>query len=540
MTLYEAVAASAEAAPEAIAWDFMDTAQTYADFLREIAACANGLAVLGLGRGERILIAMPTTPQGIIAFYAASKLGAVPAMVHPLSTPPELEQYLNATGARIVLTLDAFHGSFAHIEPRIPIEKIVLARIPDYLAPLKALGFAITKGRKIPRVPADSRVVRWKALMDERHPPAPRTKTGPDDPAVILFSGGTSSAPKGIVLSNRNFIANGMQVAAWGGSEWAGRTMLAILPIFHGFGLGVCVNATLMKGGKAVLAPIFTPGIAARLIRRKRPELIVGVPTLYDALARDPSLKKASLDCLRAAYCGADKLPRAVKENFENLVAGRGGSVKLREGYGLTEAVSAIMAMPLGDYREGSIGVPLPDMLAKICRPGTEEELPPGSEGEICLSGPCVMTGYLNDPQATAAALRTHADGRVWLHTGDLGRTDEDGFFYFTDRLKRMIKSSGFNVFPAQAEAVLQKHPAVLQACVVGVPDPQQVERIKAFVVLKDGAPGTPAMEQELIAHCRSQLIKWSCPRSVEFRSEFPRTRVGKVDYRALRDGEIR
>jgi long-chain acyl-CoA synthetase len=539
-TLYEAVAASAAAAPDAIAWDFMDTTRSYARFLEEIAACANGLAALGLAQGERILISMPTTPQGIIAFYAASKLGAVPAMVHPLSPPPELEQYLNATGARIVLTLDAFYGGFAHIRPSTPIEKIVLARIPDYLKPLKALGFTLTKGRKIPRVPADSRVVWWKALMDGRHPPAPRAKTGPDDPAAILFSGGTSGSPKGIVLSNRNFIANGMQIAAWGGSEWVGLTMLAILPIFHGFGLAVCVNATFMKGGKAILAPIFTPEIAAKLIHRKRPDLIVGVPTLYDALARNPLLKKSSLDCLKAAYCGADRLPNGVKESFESLVAGRGGGVKLRQGYGLTEAVSGAMAMPLGEYREGSVGVPLPDMLAKICKLGTEEELPPGSEGEICVSGPSVMMGYLNDPEATAAALRPHADGRVWLHTGDLGRMDEDGFFYFTDRLKRMIKSSGFNVFPAQAEAVLHKHPAVLQACVVGVPDPQQVERVKAFVVLKDGVPGTPALEQELIAHCRSQLIKWSCPRNIEFRSEFPKTRVGKIDYRALRDGEIR
>ncbi len=247
---------------------------------------------LGLKQGGSILIAMPTSPQAIVAFYAANKLGAVPALVHPLSAPPELETYLNATGARIVLTLDAFYGRFAHIQPREEIGKIILARIPDYLSPLKAAGFALTKGRKIPKVPADSRVVWWKTLMEERHPQAPRAGTGPNDPAAILFSGGTSSLPKGIVLSNRNFIAEGMQVAAWGGTEWAGRTMLAILPIFHGFGLAVCVNATLMKGGKAVLAPIFSPEIAARLIRRKRPDLMVGVPTLYEALSPQSGAEK--------------------------------------------------------------------------------------------------------------------------------------------------------------------------------------------------------------------------------------------------------
>ena len=221
-TLYEAVAASARARPDAVAWDFMDTEATYRQLVASIDACANGLAALGLKMGERILIAMPTVPQGGIAFYAANKLGAVPAMVHPLSTVPELEHYLNATGARAALTLDAFYGRFAQVRPRVPLETLILARIPDYLSPLKAAGFALTKGRKIPKVPADPRIVRWKDLLDARHPSVPRAPAGPDDPAAILFSGGTSSHPKGIVLSNRNFVADGMQIAAWGGLEWEG------------------------------------------------------------------------------------------------------------------------------------------------------------------------------------------------------------------------------------------------------------------------------------------------------------------------------
>jgi len=223
-----------------------------------------------------------------------------------------------------------------------------------------------------------------------------------------------------------------------------------------------------------------------------------------------------------------------VKERFESLVAERGGRVKLLEGYGLTEAVTAIMATPLDEYREGSIGLPFPDMLAKICRVETEVALPPGEEGEICVSGPAVMLGYLDDPEATRETLRLHADGRTWLHTGDLGKMDADGFFYFTVRLKRMIKSSGFNVYPAQVEAVLYKHPLVAEACVAGVPDPAQVERVQAFVVLKDPAQANADTERALIEHCRTQLIKWSCPREVEFRAELPKTRVGKVDYRVL------
>jgi long-chain acyl-CoA synthetase len=215
-------------------------------------------------------------------------------------------------------------------------------------------------------------------------------------------------------------------------------------------------------------------------------------------------------------------------------VAERGGRVKLLEGYGLTEAVTAIMAMPLDEYREGSIGIPFPDMLAKICRAGSGEELGPGEEGEICVSGPAVMLGYLDDPAATRETLKVHADGRTWLHTGDLGRMDADGFFYFTVRAKRMIKSSGFNVYPAQVEAVLYQHPLVAEACVAGVPDPAQVERVQAFVVLKDAARANADTERILIEHCRAQLIKWSCPREIEFCAELPKTRVGKIDYKLL------
>jgi long-chain acyl-CoA synthetase len=540
VTLYQAVASTARRVPDAVAWDFFDTTQNYREFLRAIDACADALAALGLKAGERILISMPTAPQGVIAFYAANKLGAVPALIHPLSTTPEIEHYLNLSAARIALTLDAFYARFAAARPKIALETLILARIPEYLSPLKGFGFWLAKGRKIAPVPADPRVRWWAALMAQAgqattrtHRAAPPAAMRTEDAAAILFSGGTTGVPKGILLSNRNFIAEGMQAAAWGGIQ-EGDSILAILPIFHGFGLGVCVNAAFMSGGKSILVPVFTAEAVAKLLRKKRPNLLVGVPTLFDALARDPALARADLSCLRATFSGADTLPRPVKERFEKLIEQCGGRVKLLEGYGLTEAVTAIMAMPVGAYREGSIGLPFPDMLAAICEPGATDELPPGEEGEICVSGPAVMLGYLDDPEATANTLRVHADGRTWLHTGDLGKMDADGFFYFTVRLKRLIKSSGFNVYPAQVEGVLYQHPLVAEACVAGVPDPSQVERVKAFVVLKGGAMANADTERALIEHCRERLIKWSCPREIEFRSELPKTNVGKIDYKAL------
>jgi long-chain acyl-CoA synthetase len=534
-TLYEAVAATARRVPDAVAWDFLGTTSTYRQLVAAIERCAASLAALGLKRGERILISMPTSPQGVIAFYAANRLGAVPALVHPLSTAPEITHYLDTSRARIALTLDAFYGTVAAATPKVPLTIIAVARIADYLPPLKKLGFWLTKGRKMAKVPPDPRVRWWSDLMGADEAATPQVQAGAttDDPAAILFSGGTTGQPKGIVLSNRNFIAESRQVIAWAGLH-EGDAMLAIMPIFHGFGLGVCVNAVFMAGGKSILVPAFSAEAVAKLMRTKRPSVLVGVPTLYDALSKDPTLKTADLSCLRACFCGADTLPRPVKERFEKLVKDRGGTVRLLEGYGLTEAVSGIMATPLNEYREGSIGVPFPDMRAMICAAGASEEAPVGHEGEICVSGPAVMLGYLDDPEATAQALRVHPDGRTWLHTGDLGKMDADGFFYFTARLKRMIKSSGFNVHPAQVEAVLYQHPLVAEACVVGVPDRVQVERVKAYVVLRDPKRATQETEATLIAHCRERLIKWSCPREIEFRPDLPKTRVGKIDYRAL------
>ena len=533
-TLYEAISATARRVPGEIAWDFLGATSTYRELIEDIDRCAAALSAHGLKRGDRLLISMPTTPQGVIAFYAANRLGAAAALIHPLSTAPEITHYLDATGARIALSLDAFVGTLLSATPRLPLQTILVARIPDYLSPLKRLGFWLTRGRKIERVRDDPRVRSWAKIVQKASaPPASPPQGSPEDPAAILFSGGTTGEPKGILLSNRNFIAESLQTAAWGGFH-KGDAMLAILPLFHGFGLGVCVNAVLMAGGKCILVPVFSAEGVAKVLRTSPPTVMVGVPTLYDALSKDPSLESADLSCLRACFSGADTLPRPVKERFEALVARRGGSVRLLEGYGLTEAVSAIMATPLAGYREGSIGVPFPDMLAMVCAPGTETEVPVGQEGEICVSGPAVMMGYLDDKEATALALRSHEDGRIWLHTGDLGRRDEDGFFYFTARLKRMIKSSGFNVYPAQVEAILYEHPLVADACVVGVPDEAQMERVKAFVVLRDPSQASPATEATLIAFCRERLIKWSCPRQIEFRADLPKTRIGKIDYRAL------
>jgi long-chain acyl-CoA synthetase len=537
VTLYQALRRTVDRYPEAPAWDFFGRKASYREFRSEVDRCAAGLHALGVKEGSRFLVALPTCPQGVLALYAANRIGAISAFIHPLSPAQEIAFYLRASRSTHALALDAFYPAFREAMVEAPLERLLLTRLPDYLPFPKDLVFRLTKGRAIAPVPADPVVAWWKHVMGGAAAEPPPSSMKANDDAVILFSGGTTGTPKGILLTNRNVVSEGMMAAAWGNVA-PGDSILAVLPLFHGFGLGVCVNAFLMGGGKVVLVPKFDAATVGKLIRTKRPSYLIGVPTLFEALSRDASLHGADLSFLKGAFCGADRLSRTVKERFEGMVAAGGGRLKLLEGYELTETVTAVICMPVSQYREGSVGVPFPDMLAKVVAVGTTEEQPPGEVGELCIHGPAVMKGYLDRPDETSEALRTHPDDRIWLHTGDLFTADADGFFHFRERLKRMIKSSGMNVYPGQVEEVLRRHLAVADACVIGVPDEEQVERVKALVVPRPRfAPGR-ALEDELIAWCRRHLIKWSCPREIEFRHDLPRTLVGKIDVRRIREEE--
>lgn len=531
--LDEIVARSAERFPRLTAYHFLGSTATYAQLHEAIERCAAGLVAHGVRPGDRVTIALPTSPQGVVAFYAVSRAGAVSSMIHPLSTPEEIEHYLGLSQSRFAITLDGLYDRFAEARTATPLETIVVARISDELPLVKRVGYWVTTGRKTQRVPNSTDVVWWSELMDGRSAPAPVPATQPEELGTIFYSSGTTGAPKGIMLSHQSVTCEALEVATWVSLDERD-VMLAILPIFHGFGLAALVHAGLLSGAKLVMLPRFSPSTVAKVMRSEHPTLMAGVPTLYEALAHHPALRRADLSMLRAAYSGADTLRPAVREEFEQLVRERGGSVRLIEGYGLTEAVTAIMCNPLHRPRDGSIGIPFPDVLAKICEPGTDHELEARQEGEICVSGPPLMLGYLDNPEATAKTLKQHSDGRIWLHTEDIGSVDEEGYFTFACRRKRMIKSSGFNVYPVQVEAVLDEHSAVRASCVIGVPDEAQGERVKAFVIAEDEAAAGDALAAELIAYCQSRLIKWSCPREIEFRSELPLTRIGKIDYVAL------
>ncbi|MFX1329165.1 MAG: AMP-binding protein [Promethearchaeota archaeon] len=520
-TMYNAVLNTSDKYPDSIAYDFMGYESTYKQLIEEIDQCAKALFNLGLRKGDRMTIAMPTTPQGVICFYAINKIGGIASMIHPLSPPKQIEFFLNLSNSTFALTIDKLYPNFNALFDKTPLKMLILTQLSQ---------------DKV-EVPENPQIAWWKYIMAKEYNEIPKVQVLPDDMAAILYSGGTTGLPKGIMLSNYNFITEGTQVATWMNLSDKD-SALAILPIFHGFGLGVCVNAIFMGGGKSILVPSFTPDQVADLIENKKPNFLFGVPTLYEALNRNLKFQTTDLSFLKAAFCGADTLPRTTKEKFEEICRKNGSNVQLREGYGLTEAVTGICAMPLSEYREGSIGIPFPDMMMKVVNIGTSEEALIHQEGELCIHGPAVMLGYLNNPGETAKTLKKHSDGKIWLHTGDIGIMDEDGFFYFKIRFKRMIKSSGFNVYPAEVENVLYKHPDVLEACVIGVPDEEQIQKVKAFVILKDPKKASKEMEKELINYCQQNLIKWSCPREIEFTDQLPKTLVGKIDFKQLEEQE--
>lgn len=541
-SMYDRVAEIAINYPDYIAYDFMGGKEKYKDFIKKVDECARALAAIGVKEDERVTICMPNAPQAVIMFYAINKIGAIANMVHPLSSEKEIEFYLKESASVVCITLDQFYGKFENIRGNVPLRSLILTSIKDVLSPIKRKGYYLAQGRKIKKVPANAEIVWWeKFLRDGANYHGPfHVERKPDDPAAILYSGGTTGTTKGILLSNLNFNALSQQIIATNPMFKPGDKMLAVMPIFHGFGLGVCIHSMLANGGRCLLIPRFNPHSYAKLLKKHKPNFIAGVPTLYEALLRLKTLDRVDLSCLKGVFSGGDSLSIELKKRFDAFLREHGATIPVREGYGTTECVTASCLTPSHWAKEGSIGLPFPDTFYKIVKPGTEEEVPYGEEGEICLAGPTVMMEYINNPEETANTLKRHADGLTWVHTGDLGMMDEDGFIYFRQRIKRMIVTSGYNVYPSQIENVLDAHEFVHMSCVIGVPDPLKMQRVVAFVVLK---PGLKVSEEEareaILEHCSKYVAKYAMPSDIQFRDDMPTTLVGKVAYRILEEEEL-
>ncbi len=539
-SMFEAVERIAQQYPNNVAFDFMGRSTSYKALVKEIEACAKALRTIGVREGDKVTIAMPNCPQAIQMFYAVNLIGGVCNMIHPLSAEKEIEFYLNESESVTAITLDQFYNKFENIRHNTKVVNIVIASIKDELSkPVKA-GYMLTEGRKIKKIPEDAPVIRWKEFlhMGKHCFYNYKVKRTGSDPAVILYSGGTTGTTKGILLSNRNFNALGQQVIAANPMFRVGDKMLAAMPLFHGFGLGVCIHTMLSQGGRCILIPRFTAQTYAKQITKYKCNFIAGVPTLYEALLRLPSMDKADLSSLKGVFSGGDSLSVELKKKFDRFLYDHNAKIQIREGFGLTECVTASCLTPPHMAKEGSIGLPFPDTYYKIVEPGTDKELPYGEEGEILIAGPSLMMEYIKHPEETAQTLRRHADGLTWMYTGDLGMMDDEGFIYFRGRAKRMIITSGYNVYPGQLENILDAHEFVHMSCVIGVPDPYKMQKVKAFVMLKPGVPESPETKEEILAYCRRNIAKYAMPYDIEFRRELPKTLVGKVAYRVLEEEE--
>ncbi len=519
---------------------FKGSAISYGQLAERSDACAAAFAALGIGRGDRIALLLPNCPQFVIAELGAWTIGAVIAPLNPLYTETELETALGESGATAIVCLTRYYERVKRLQPRTSIRHVIATNIKHYFPPVLKLLFTLFRERKdgdrIVLRPGDHELTTL--IATHASTPAPRTAVGIDDPAVLLMSGGTTGTPKAALGAHRAYTYTGVQIKSWNGSVLRGLpdVLLVPLPLFHVYA-NVGLQALAFVNG-STLALVPNPrdlDDLLKTIRRVKPAFFSAVPTLFIAIMHHPDVQRGKVDfkSIRLCFSGAAALLAETKQRFETLTGGR-----IVEGYSLTEAMMALCINPVaGPNKLGSVGMPLPDVLVRIYD-GDEgtRVLAAGEVGEIAISGPQLMEGYWQRPDETALVLRVHTDAdgtRRWLHTGDLGYLDEDGYVFIVDRKKDMIKTSGYQVWPREVEEVLATHPAVAEVGVAGVADPVKGEAVHAWVVLRRGQSAT---EDELRSHCRTQLAPYKVPVHVEFRTELPKTMVGKVLRHVLRD----
>ncbi len=520
----ELLASAARRFPGRPAVEFFAGRLSYRALDREANRFAHGLLARGLQRGDRVLLLLPNLPQMVIAFFGALRAGAVATFSTPLSEPDELIRQIQDSGARFLVTLPDLTEVAARALKETGLEQVVVTRVAEYLPAWQALAFRLGRRARRPGAAAAG-MVRFRDLLHGRSDERPLETGRPDDLAVLQYTGGTTDRPKGVMLSHRNLVANALQTRHWLPDVTDGKeVMLAVLPYSHIYGLMTAMIVPVAMAAAMVILPRFVTLEVLRTIRRRRPTLFPGVPTMYTAINDFPGVRRFNVGSIRACISGAAPLPIEVQEAFERLTRGR-----LVEGYGLTEAGPVTHANPfMGIRKPGSIGIPFPSTEAKIVDLGAGRDLPPGKIGELAVRGPQVMQGYWNDPKATREVL-TRAG---WLLTGDLARMDPDGYFQIVARKKEMILAGKYQVYPRDIEEVLYEHPKVREAAVVGVQAARgPLRKIKAYVVLRQGERAT---EDELIGLCRQRLESYAVPWKIEFVPELPKSFVGKVLRRIL------
>lgn len=534
--LDELLKQTAQEFPDRVFLRFMGVKFTFRYVDELVDRFATALADLGVKKGSVIAIMLPNCPQFAIAYYGALRAGAIVTTLNPLYTAREVEFQLNDSESEILIVLDVLYASIIRdIKSKTFIKKIIITNIADFLSPLKRMLGKFLK--KIPqaKVEAAPDIYLLMNLIKKYRPNPPKVDVNvKDDVAVLLYTGGTTGTPKGAMLTHYNMVANAIQCNLWSGTRTGVEILIGVLPWYHVYGQTVVLNSAAAMGGTVIVYPRFDVEEIMRGIQENKATLFPAVATIYNAINNHPSVKKYSLSSLRAGISGAGPLPLSIQETFEKLTG-----ALICEGYGLTEAAPVTHCNPLNPElrRVGSIGIPLPSTDAGIMHIEKNEFLKPGEEGEIVVSGPQVMKGYWRKPEETRKTLIV-MNGKIWLRTGDIGKMDEDGFFYVIDRKKELIKYKGWSIYPREVEEVLFSHEAVKDAAVVGIPDPSVGEWIKAYVVLKDEYKGKVTVN-DLIEWCKKNLAPYKIPKEIEFRDQLPRTIVGKLLRRLLRDEEI-
>lgn len=520
-----------------IAITYFKNHKTYKEFFKDIYITARAFKSQGIRKGDIVTIISANTPEAVISFYALNKIGAVANILHPLLSENEIKDALKKYSTVMLVALDMCYTKIKNIIDETEVYKIVIISAKDSMDFLTKVGYEVTKGRKIEKPKSNEKYIFWSEFYKKgiNYENKRIEESGMrDTPAVILQSGGSTGTPKGIVLSNGNFNSATLAATKAYPDLCKDDRILGILPIFHGLGLEVGMNDAFYVGAEVVLIPQFKAQEFDKLLTKHKPSVILGVPTLFEALTTNERMKGVSLSGLKYVIGGGDTLNKARVTKINDFLHEHSAQTNMIQGYGMTEAVAAVCVDLRHASRPGTIGIPWPGIYLKIVKPGTDEEVPYGEDGEICICGPVVMLGYYNNEKETNEALHIHKDGNIWLHSGDIGSMDKDGYVTYKQRIKRMIVTSGYNVYPSQIEEILETHEAVMNATVIGIPHPYKVEVAKAYIALNKGYFENDKLKKELLELCKKNLAHYAIPKEWEFRKSLPKTIVGKVDFHKL------
>lgn len=541
ISLYDYFERSCHLHKNEIAINYFGENITFKDLLNKIDLCARALKCYGVRENDVVTIMMPNTPEAVIAFYAVNKIGAISNMVHPLSSETELKNSLISTKSVLLIAVNIAYEKINNVIDETKIYKTVLVSPKDSMPKIMNLLYTITRELKN-RIPkSNERFIHWNDFVSrgESYKKSVFVRRSMDDDAIYLHSGGTTGTPKNIVITNKSVNAIMEQEQYTFPDVGPKDRFLAILPMFHSFGLLVNIAGPLCMGSTIILIPQFDAKRFDKLIRKYDPTILMGVPTLFEALITNPYMINVDLSRIKLVISGGDSLSPERNKRLNGFLKSHKCNSKVIQGYGLTETSGPCCIGSGNSNKLGSIGIPLPSVVIKIMDPDTMEEKNVGEIGEMCISGPNVMSRYLDNEKETNNMVMTDSEGVRWVRTGDLAYMDEDGVFFFVQRLKRMIISSGYNVYPSHIEDVLIKHPSVLLCGVIGIPHPYKVQVAKAFIVLKKGVSPNNETEKELLKYCEKNLAKYMIPKKIEFRESLPKTMVGKVNYKELEKEEL-